>query len=166
MAFPLAAMAIMGGAKLVGGLLKKKGQQKAAKEQYKKEEQNLQSQFESQQATESNREDDRLARMKFLGGQLKGARALSPEVLQAALARRKSAVRKGVAVDQSKGMGWDMAGGVASGIGDLASAYVKGKAMGGDDMLSKASQVMSGGGAAAGDSECPGGRSTVDGGCL
>lgn len=126
MAFPLAALAIMGGAKLVGGVLKKKGQKSAAKEQYKKEEQNLQSQFESNQATESNREDDRLARMQFLGGQLKGARALSPEVLKAALARRKSAVRKGVAVDQSKGMGWGMLGDIASGVGDIAGAYIKG----------------------------------------
>lgn len=155
MPFPLAALAIMAGAKAVGGLMKKQGQKKAAKEQYKKDEQNLQAKFESDQALESNREDDRLQRMQFIGSQLKGARALDPAVLQAALTRRKSAVRKGVAVDQSKGMGWGMVGDVASGIGDIAGAYAKGVGMGsgapaGGDSLSRAAQVVDGS-----DNACP-----------
>ena len=146
MPFPLVPLAIMAGAKIAGGLLKKKGQIKAAKEEKKAADANLQAQYESGLATEGNREDDRLARMQFLGGQLKGARALSPEVLQAALKRRASAVRKGVAMDKSKGMGWGAAGDVAGQVGELAGSYIKGAGMPQGAPEGMSSQFMPGAG--------------------
>jgi len=129
MPIPLAALGIMGGAKLFGGLLKNKGKIKAAKEQKRAEDANLQAQYESGLAKESNFENDRLARTNFIGGQLQGARALPPEVLAAALKRRASTVRKGTAADPSKGMGFSALGDVAGLVGDFADAYVKGQGM-------------------------------------
>jgi hypothetical protein len=129
MPFPLAAMAIMGGAKLFGGLLKKKGQAKQAKEQSRANEANLQANFESQSDQFNNREDDRLARTQGIAQQLQGARALSPEVIAAALQRRRNTARKGASADLSKGAGFDMLGGVADQIGDYAGAYGKGRMM-------------------------------------
>lgn len=111
---------------IIDSVLKGIGQKKAAKEAYKKEEQNLQSQFESERDMQDNAEDDRLMRMRQIAGQLKGARALSPEVIAAALARRRNTARKGVAVDRSKGMGWNMAGNIAGDIGNMAMTYMSG----------------------------------------
>jgi len=129
MPFPLAALAIMGGAKLAGGLLKKKGQVSAAKEQKRAEDANLQAQYESNLAGEDNREDDRLMRTQGIAQQLSGLRALSPEVIKAALTRRRTTARKGVAQDTSKGLGWGALGGVADTVGDFAGAYTKGVGM-------------------------------------
>lgn len=150
----LAPLAIMAGAKIGKGILGGLGKKKAAKEQYKKEEQNLQSKFESDTDRFNNTEDDRLARMSHVAGQLKGARALSPEVIAAALKRRKNFNRKGVAVDQSKGVMTQMLGDVAGSVGDLASAYMAGS---NPNSVSGASKAMgSGGGAVAGGAFNPG----------
>lgn len=151
MPFPLAALAIMGGAKLAGGLLKKKGQVSAAKEQKRADDANAQARFESDLANESNQEDTRLFKTQGIANQLTGARALSPEVIKAALTRRKSAVRKGVNADRSKGMGWDALGDVAGLASDYAGNFVKGRMMegGGAEATSLRPQAVNG--------ACPGG---------
>lgn len=123
----LLPLAIMGGAKLVGGLLKKKGQTKAAKEQYKKGEANEQAIFEERSADEANREDARLASVQGISEALAGSnRAISPAIMAAFMNRKKSAVRKRPVVDQSQGMGWGAASGVADMVGDMAASYIAG----------------------------------------
>lgn len=122
----LLPLAILGGAKLAQALFKKKGATSAAKEQKRADEANLQAQFESESTAFENKESDRLARMRQVAGQLQGARALSPEVIAAALQRRANTARKGAAVDRSKGLGWNALGDITGTVGDFASAYMAG----------------------------------------
>jgi hypothetical protein len=125
----LAGMALAKGLKLGAGILKGIGQKKAAKEAAKKMEQNAEGQFKADQANFANQEGSRQARAGFIGGQLKGARALPPEVIAQITAAKKDPSFKKAIVDPSKGMGWGLAGDVAGGVGDIASSYVKGLGM-------------------------------------
>jgi hypothetical protein len=158
MPFPLAALAIMAGAKAVGGLMKKKGAAKQAKEASRSEQANLDAKFASDTSAFDNRENDRLARTQGIAQQLTGARGLSPEVIAAAMQRRKNTAFRGDAADRSKGAGWDMVGGLADQAGDMAGAYVKGSQMN-DDPGSSATRVI---GAPA---PCPPGTQGSDGEC-
>jgi hypothetical protein len=135
--------------KMFTGLIAGQGQIKQAKEQKKVADQNSQLQFESALAGEGNQEDNRIMRMQQFGNQLQGARALSPEVIAAALKRRASTVRKGLNADTSKGMRWGQIGNAVGDLGDLAGTVITGGMKNavdaGSGILSQASKVTSGG---------------------
>jgi len=157
-------LAIMGGAMLAKALLKKKGATSAAKEQNRANDANLQAQYESSLAGETNREDDRLMRTQGIANQLQGARALSPEVIAAVLKRRAVTSRKGVSADQSKGLGWNMLGDIAGTAGDFAGSYIKGGMMDKAGMGSGLTNVI-GAPQPSSNGECPGGYPAVNGKC-
>jgi hypothetical protein len=154
----LPAMIVMGAAMAAKKIAANRAANKAGKEQKRVGEANAQANFETQSTMESNREDDRINRMGFLASQLKGARALSPEAIQAALTRRKSAVRKGATLDPTKGLGWSLAGDLAGTVGDVAGMYIKGS--GGSAPTSLRPPIGSG---SAGN--CPPGMQSDGGGC-
>lgn len=111
---------------LIDDLFKGIGQKKAAKEQFKKQDKQLGDQFIADKNAEGNSEDQRAARVGFVGGQLKGLRSIPPEILQQLLKRKASTAVRGQAVDQSKGMMWNTAGNMANSAGNLAGMYMKG----------------------------------------
>jgi len=114
---------------LIDDLFKGLGQKKAAKEQFQKQDKQLGDQFVADKNAEGNAEDQRAARVNFVGSQLQGARALTPEILQALLKRKASTAVRGQAIDQSKGAMWNTAGNMASSAGNLAGMYMKGLGM-------------------------------------
>jgi hypothetical protein len=129
MPFPLIPLAIMGGAKLFSGIMKGRAAKKKAKEKLRADTANIDAKYGSDVSRFDNSEDDRLARMQHIAGQLKGNRALSPEVIAAALKRRRNTAYKGSAMDESKGIGSQMAAGIGDTVGDFAGAYMKGAGM-------------------------------------
>ena len=109
MPFMAAAVPI---AKVAGPLIMKafgkwfgnKGKKKAAKEQLRAQEEQNTRKFQSDTDAFENNEDGRQGQVQGYAQALQGNRALSPEVIAAAMKRRKNTAYKGSAVDQSKGM--------------------------------------------------------------
>lgn len=130
----------------IGKFFGGKAKQKAAKEQARAEQQQIDNKYKSDFDMFENQETGRQSRAGFVGSQLKGARALSPEVLAQAMQRRKNTAYKGAVADKSKGMGTAMLGDALGGIGDIASAMNKESMIakaeqGGGGLLSQASQI-------------------------
>ena len=121
MPLPLLALAAPAILKGIGGFLKNRGAKKAAKEQLRAQKEGIENKYKSDYDTFENQETGRQGRATFASQQLQGARALSPEVIAAALQRRKNTAYKGSAVDTSKGMDYGMLGDAAGGLGDIAS---------------------------------------------
>lgn len=150
----LPALIIMGAAMAAKKIAANRAKNAQAKAANKSEEGNLQAKFESDTAFENNKEDDRLARMQQVAGQLQGARALNPAVIAAALRRRQKVTRKGVGLDRTKGLNWELGGELAGTVGDMAGAYMAGA---NPNAVSGASKAMgAGGGAVAGGAFNPG----------
>jgi hypothetical protein len=149
--FPLI---IMAAAAAANAMAKKKAAANVAKEQNRANSANLTAQYEHDLTSEQNREDDRLARTGYAGSMLKGNRALSPDILKAALTRRRETTRKGTAADKSKGLGWQMIGDLAQGAGNVAASYQAGKSA--DAGMATSLRPAIGG--ADGPENCPGGR--------
>lgn len=140
MPIPLLALAAPAILKGIGGFLKNRGKKKAAKESLRADKEQIENKFRSDTDRFENEETGRLGRATFASQQLQGARALSPEVIAAALQRRKNTAYKGSAVDKTKGMDYNMIGEGAGALGDIASQ------MGRESMIADAE----GGGAGAG----------------
>lgn len=158
----LLPLAIMAGTKLAQHFAKKKGSDAAGKETQRVGEANADATFQSQVAAENNREDDRLARTQGIAQTLTGNRALSPEVIAAAMKRRATVARKGATLDPTKGSTWNMVGDMAGDVGQYASAYMSGKGMAqpqGNGMTSVLGKVAGGTGA------CPQGTQGSNGEC-
>jgi hypothetical protein len=150
MPIPLLALAAPAILKGIGGFLKGRGQKKAAKEQLRAEKEGIENKFRSDTDRFENEETGRQGRATFASQQLQGARALSPEVIKAALSRRKNTAYRGSAVDRSKGMDYNMLGEGSGALGDIASSMGKESMIsqagggGGDSgILSKSSQMVS-----------------------
>lgn len=139
MPLPLLALAAPAILKGIGGFLKGRGQKKAAKEQFRAEKEGIENKFRSDTDRFENEETGRQGRATFASQQLQGARALSPEVIKAALSRRKNTAYKGAAADRSKGADLGMLGDAAGGLGDIASA------MGRESMISDVGPAQSAG---------------------
>jgi hypothetical protein len=153
MPLPLLALAAPAILKGIGGFLKNRGQKKAAKEQLRAQKEGIENKYKSDSDAFENKETGRQARTQFISQQLTGARALSPEVIAAAMKRRSNTAYKGSAVDKTKGMDYGMLGDAAGGLGDIASQIGKesmiADAEGGgatSGMLSQASKPVSFGG--------------------
>lgn len=110
---------------IVKGIAKKK----AAKEATRAAEQQSQANFESGKAQFANQEGSRQGRAGFLASQLKGARALPPEVIAQILAAKQDPTRKGAVMDTSKGAMWGAFGDALGSAGNLAGMYMKGLGM-------------------------------------
>lgn len=109
------------------------GKVNAGKEQYKKGTAEAEKQFQSDLMAEKNKEDNRINKTGFIGGQLTGARSIPPEILAEAMRRRGSTAIKHEVVDPSQGAGFaglrDVVGsGINAGI-SLGGAYLKGLGM-------------------------------------
>lgn len=111
---------------ILDDIVKGIGAKKAAKEATRAAEQQSQANYESSLANENNMEDSRLARTQGISQQLKGARALSPEVLAQLMKRRAQVSRKGAVQDMSKGVMWNAAGDAIGSAGKLATQFITG----------------------------------------
>lgn len=140
MPLPLLALAAPYILKGVGKFLGNKGKKKALKEQQRAQKEGIENKFRSDTDRFDNEETGRVGRATFASQQLQGARALSPEVIAAALQRRKNTAYRGSVVDQTKGMDYNMLGEGAGALGDIASQ------VGRESMIANAE----GGGAGAG----------------
>jgi len=101
-------------AKALGGFLKNKGKQKAAKEK-------LRSQKAQHGVVEGSRVRQNQAAQAMLAKLLGGRYA--PD---AAAAAGGNVARPFTGADPTKGMGWDMAGGAANAVGDAGLTYATG----------------------------------------
>lgn len=133
---------------ILDDIVKGIGAKKAAKEATRAAEQQSQANYESSLANENNMEDSRLARTQGISQQLKGARALSPEVLQQFMKRRAQVARKGAVQDMSKGVMWDAAGNAIGSAGKMATQLMGGLGVG---------KILGGGGGAQPTTLAPGG---------
>jgi len=113
----------------LGKFFGKKGQDKAAKETARAQQATMDAKYKSDFDTFENTENDRLMKTQGIANQLKGARALSPEVVAAALKRRANTAWKGNIADPTKGSTWSLLGDAAGGIGDIAGAMLKERAI-------------------------------------
>lgn len=138
---------------IIDDIIKGIGAKKQAKEQAKATNANLQADYESRLAAESNNENTRLARAQALGQALGGSnRALSPEVLAAILQRKAVTTRKGAAADPSKGMMWNALGSGLTSAGNIATQYLTGLGT---------EKILKGGGGAAPTTLAPSSSSPV-----
>ena len=129
-AIPVAKVAAPFILKGIGKLFGNKGKKKAEKERQRAQKEAIENKFAADTAAFNNREDDRLARTQGFANQLKGARALSPEVIAAAMKRRTNTAYKGSVEDRTQGMDWQLAGDAVGGLGDIAGALLREKAIG------------------------------------
>lgn len=128
-ALPIAKFAAPLILKGLGKFFGNKGKKKALKAQQASEQLAIDNKFKSDSDAFENSEDDRLARTQGIANQLQGARALSPEVIAAAMKRRRNTAYKGAVQDRTAGMGSEMVGGALSGLGDVAGAMLREKAI-------------------------------------
>lgn len=138
-------LAIMAASAIAKKFADKKAGDAKGKEEKRVGEANAQANFETQSDMFNNAEGSRQARAGFIGSQLKGARALSPELIAAITKAKANPARKGATIDPTKGSGWNFAGGLASTAGQMAADYMKGS--GGEDG-GGGTGAFSGGGAA------------------
>jgi len=120
-------LAIMAASAIASKFAKKKAGDAAGKEAQRVGEQNQKANFETQSDLFKNKEMGRGGQADFLASQMKGARALSPEVIASMKMARANPARMGATIDPTKGSGWSFAGDVAQTAGDMAGAYMKGK---------------------------------------
>jgi hypothetical protein len=142
MPLPIAAAAIGKFAaplilKGLGKFFGNKGKQKQQKELQRAQQEQIDNRYKSDFDTFENAEDTRLAKTQGIANQLTGARGLSPEVIKAAMARKRNTAYKGAVADMNKGAGTAMLGDALGGIGDIASSMNR------ESMMNRADQGMS-----------------------